>query len=429
VTAGANVGLPATADETGFVAGGTHYYRQGASLKLSYTGDKPNNYRADFSVSPDNTGATIYNQNELTVGQGDITVSVELSNVPLTDIATGTLENIPYQTYTGSPIRPAVTITVGDKELVEGTDYTLDYDSNTDLGTATVTATGQGNYTGTFTMPDDDVTVTATFIENELELADAADNTTTIDTAEGETYKVTLSGRTLYKDGDWNTLCLPFDVTLAGSPLEGATVMKLTTSTSNLTDGTLTLNFEDETTTMTAGTPYIIKWEKAEGYDAADPDTHDLKNPVFTGVTINATMNNVNTSDGKVTFLGTYDPIVWKAENKTILFLGACNTLYYPQPDLTNVDNPKYPRIKACRSYFQLNGLTAGDPAPSRFVLNFGEENTTGIVDAEANSSLFTLHSSLSGWYTIDGRKLSGKPTKPGLYINGSKMTVLKKVK
>ena len=327
MTAGANVGLPATADETGFVAGGTHYYRQGASLKLSYTGDKPNNYRADFSVSPDNTGATIYNQNELTVGQGDITVSVELSNVPLTDIATGTLENIPDQTYTGSPIRPAVTITVGDKELVEGTDYTLDYDSNTDLGTATVTATGQGNYTGTFTMPDDDVTVTATFIENELELA----------------------------------------------------------------DGTLTLNFEDETTTMTAGTPYIIKWEKAEGYDAADPDTHDLKNPVFTGVTINATMNNVNTSDDKVTFLGTYDPIVWKAENKTILFLGAGNTLYYPQPDLTNVDNPKYPRIKACRSYFQLNGLTAGDPAPSRFVLNFGEENTTGIVDAEANSSLFTF--------------------------------------
>jgi len=61
---------------------------------------------------------------------------------------------------------------------------------------------------------------------------------------------------------------------------------------------------------LTCGTPYIIKWEKAEGYDAADPDTHDLKNPVFTGVTINATMNNVNTSDGKVTFLGTYDPIV-----------------------------------------------------------------------------------------------------------------------
>lgn len=31
---------------------------------------------------------------------------------------------------------------------------------------------------------------------------------------------VVLSGRTLYKDGSWNTLCLPFDVTIAGSVLE-----------------------------------------------------------------------------------------------------------------------------------------------------------------------------------------------------------------
>ena len=128
---------------------------------------------------------------------------------------------------------------------------------------------------------------------SEITLADNASNSDLITMTNGLTLNVTLQGRTLYKDGAWNTLCLPFDVTLEGSPLEGATVMKLTTSTSNLTDGTLTLNFEDETATMTAGTPYIIKWTKDEGYDAADPDTRDLKNPVFTGVTINATMNDV----------------------------------------------------------------------------------------------------------------------------------------
>ncbi len=63
---------------------------------------------------------------------------------------------------------------------------------------------------------------------------------------------MTLADRTLYKDGAWNTICLPFDVTIADSPLAGATVMKLISSTSHLTNGTLTLNFEDETTTMTA---------------------------------------------------------------------------------------------------------------------------------------------------------------------------------
>lgn len=30
--------------------------------------------------------------------------------------------------------------------------------------------------------------------------------------------EVALSGRTLYKDGSWNTLCLPFNVTLSGNP-------------------------------------------------------------------------------------------------------------------------------------------------------------------------------------------------------------------
>ena len=60
-------------------------------------------------------------------------------------------------------------------------------------------------------------------------------------------------------------------------------------------------------------------------------------------------------------------------------------------------------------------------------VLNFGEENTTGIVDAEANSSFFIHHSSFSeAWYTLDGRKLDKQPTKPGLYIHGGKKVVIK---
>ena len=59
--------------------------------------------------------------------------------------------------------------------------------------------------------------------------------------------------------------------------------------------------------------------------------------------------------------------------------------------------------------------------------MNFeGEGETTGIVEAEANSSLFTIHSSLSEWHTINGVKLSVKPTKPGLYINNGRKVVVK---
>jgi len=53
--------------------------------------------------------------------------------------------------YTGSPVTPAVTVTVGGVTLVEGTDYTVAYSSNTNAGTATATVTGIGNYAGTAT--------------------------------------------------------------------------------------------------------------------------------------------------------------------------------------------------------------------------------------------------------------------------------------
>ena len=61
---------------------------------------------------------------------------------------------------------------------------------------------------------------------------------------------VALKNRTLYKDGKWNTLCLPFDVTLNGSPLEGATARSLTTA--KIEGSTLDLTFGDAVTEATS---------------------------------------------------------------------------------------------------------------------------------------------------------------------------------
>ena len=49
---------------------------------------------------------------------------------------------------TGEAIEPAVTVKDGDKVLVEGTDYTVEYKDNVEPGIATVTVKGIGNYTG-----------------------------------------------------------------------------------------------------------------------------------------------------------------------------------------------------------------------------------------------------------------------------------------
>lgn len=53
-------------------------------------------------------------------------------------------------TYTGSPVTPAVSVTLKNgTQLMKDRDYTLAYTNHTNAGTATVTVTGQGNYIGT----------------------------------------------------------------------------------------------------------------------------------------------------------------------------------------------------------------------------------------------------------------------------------------
>ncbi|MBQ8410824.1 MAG: fibronectin type III domain-containing protein [Ruminiclostridium sp.] len=55
-------------------------------------------------------------------------------------------------TYTGKARKPAVKIFDDDYKLVKGTDYTVSYKNNKEIGTATITVKGKGNYTGTKTI-------------------------------------------------------------------------------------------------------------------------------------------------------------------------------------------------------------------------------------------------------------------------------------
>lgn len=54
-------------------------------------------------------------------------------------------------TYDGKAKTPTVTVKDGAAVLKEGTDYTVTYSNNINVGTAKVTITGKGNYTGTVT--------------------------------------------------------------------------------------------------------------------------------------------------------------------------------------------------------------------------------------------------------------------------------------
>ena len=246
-----------------------------------------------------------------------------------------------------------------------------------------------------------------------LTFVDNADND--VAAIDGYFATVTLQGRTLYQDGDWNTLCLPFDVSTTSGLLagDGVVAMTLNTASSGLSGTTLTLNFT-KATTIPAGTPFIIKWGEQEGKTGYLGTI--IENPVFTGVTIDNTDRSVTSSDGYVTFKGTYDRLEWNEESQSILFVGAGNTLYWPQP---NGDQTPY--LNAFRAYFQLNnGLTAAEVSAAR--MNFdGENEVNGVKEVIAS-----LGVNDDSWYTLNGVKLSGKPTKAGLYIHNGKKVIIK---
>ena len=68
---------------------------------------------------------------------------------PGIDISDVSLDPIPDQAYTGKPVKPLPVMRYNGKRLKNGTDYTLFYTNNVNIGTATITVTGKGFFTGT----------------------------------------------------------------------------------------------------------------------------------------------------------------------------------------------------------------------------------------------------------------------------------------
>ena len=276
-----------------------------------------------------------------------------------------------------------------------------------DCSIQNITQNGDGTVSFLFNGESNMVPTTPFALDNN------SDNSTAIATAatNGGYYDMTLSNRTLWKDGKWNTLCLPFNTDLIGD-LDGATLMELDVTgkydtdkqTGLDTDGTLYIYFK-EATSIRAGTPYIIKWE---GTNMGDP----IENPTFNGVAFSNASTEVSFNGGK--FVGSYSPQSFTAEDKSVLFMGGENKLYYPE-------NGAF--IGTFRAYFDINS----NDEVKGFVLNLGDEGPTPVPSLYGGG---TNHSPLgeaegAPWYTLDGRRLNGKPTTKGVYIvNGRKMAV-----
>lgn len=77
---------------------------------------------------------------------GNKVISYKIAPRALTDgVKAGSIDD---QTFTGTAVKPKATLRFDGKLLVEGTDYTLTYDSNTKPGTGYAVCSGKGNYAG-----------------------------------------------------------------------------------------------------------------------------------------------------------------------------------------------------------------------------------------------------------------------------------------
>ena len=301
---------------------------------------------------------------------------------------------------------------------------------------------------GTMTLYENALLCNGKYYVTNLSLYDNASNATLLRDTDGKQLNVTLSGRTLFKDGNWNTLCLPFDLKNDGfyDLIGNGTLMELDierTYDANGNDdvngsyktgfdpatGILSLYFKDATE-IKAGTPYIIKWPKPSGYDDHESD-YDISNREFQSVNIDLSDETlmrqiVQSADGKVQFRGIYSPTDIFSANHDNLFLGIgknnqnedVSMLYYPAGE-----NMTEYTLGAFRAYFHVD-LTETNGVRD-IVLNFDEHNeTTGIVST-TNFTNFTNKADAT-WYSLDGRKLDSKPTQKGLYLHGGRKVVIK---
>ena len=227
------------------------------------------------------------------------------------------------------------------------------------------------------------------------------------------------------------TVMLPFSLA-DGQTVSGGSFYKFSGVTK---DGDEWKALFTEVATLKANTPYLFM------PSATGQMTFNLN-----GGTV--TLNTTTTGEAGSTasnweFCGTYQKVQWDGSTSDPSDLS--KTYGFAKGDATIaagqfVHFATGAWLKPMRCYLVYNGSTEGGTfqnAPSRtrgaasteelpqtitVVLLSSSGETTAIGTLDTKTGDITL----DGWYTMDGRKLEGKPTKKGLYINNGRKIVIK---
>ena len=216
-----------------------------------------------------------------------------------------------------------------------------------------------------------DTTITAQWT-SALILPDTENPMPVINAAVGNICNVIIE-RTIYRNGDYNTFCVPFDVDdITTGALAGFTVKEFNNAVVENDNLLIELS---EVNSIKANIPYFIKYNGNE-------------TPLTSLTFHNVTLNNGGASTvkkGDIVLHGTIEPFYMDAqtlEEHSYLFLGAGNTLYWP-----NVSN----NIKPFRAYFSFTpASTLNSPVHRDMSARIVEHENiaTAIKNTDASANL-----------------------------------------
>lgn len=134
-----------------------------SATSFTYTGGKiaPSNVVKDAGKTLTSSDYSYTISNNVNAGTATITFTGKGSyagtvkktfKIVQKDISKAKFSSVSNKAYTGSQIKPSVTVKNGSTTLKNGTHYTVSYGANKSTGKATITITGKGNFKGTKTI-------------------------------------------------------------------------------------------------------------------------------------------------------------------------------------------------------------------------------------------------------------------------------------
>ena len=217
--------------------------------------------------------------------------------------------------------------------------------------------------------------------------------------------------RTFYKDGDWNTLCLPFDVSAEEVKAAfGSDAQLRQVDEANSKDNTVAFT---TATAIKAGVPYLIKFDKL----AENADQPEEFNHTFEGVTLTKKVEYSVLADYNIIFAGSYSAFTPEDFLKeydvcdVVASMAAANTLKKVNAGTT---------IKGLRAVFGL--ASSVQPQAVKVII---DGTATGIGDLHvdgttvANGRVYNLNGQCVGT-SLEGLKA-------GVYIQNGKKVIINK--